>query len=630
MKKPLILFILAISLLLSLAAPAFATETTEATEETTEATEETKEETKKKYSTKKNGECGDDLTWVLDGATLTITGEGEMDDGCPWEFYKDTIETVIFNGEITTVGAGAFESCNKLEDIYFGNALVEIGEKAFYASPLEAIALPETVTAIGWRAFAGTKLTFVTLPASLTHLGSGAFYGCQKLTGILVAPGNAKYTSMDGVLFSADRLTLLAYPAGKGTSYSVPEGTQVIAAEAFRDCPMLTDLRLPNGLKKIAPLAFCDTLNLERVGLPGTLESIGSAAFGKSLGAERTHTLSRITLGENLTWIGEGAFDGYYFSGFYVTKGNTAFSSDGAYLMNTSGSRLIRVPTQLQGVARIPNTVNHIEAGAFTDCTGLTEILLPDSVTSIAELADIPSTVTRLTIGKGLLNWNNLKYCASIASLGIPAGNPNFKVVDGNLYNGDVTELLLFRSKQTACTLPNTVVRIASGAFRAGKTLPLQQLTLPASLEAMPDGAFGQCAALESILVATGNAHYSSYDGLLYNADGTVLIAIPMGKAGTVQVKPGTLEVARGAIYDSSLLQAEEILLPEGLLAIRDSNLMSSGNASVLTVKLPASLTDIHTDFLKYFWSSSVRVITPAGSYAAQYAQSKGISVTIK
>lgn len=149
MKKRLILSILAVSMLLSLAMPAFATETTEATEETTEATEETKEE-KKKYSTKKNGECGDDLTWVLDGTTLTITGSGEMDDGCPWEFYKDTIETVIFNGEITTVGAGAFESCNNLEDIYFGDALVEIGEKAFYScNSLETILLPDTFRKFG-------------------------------------------------------------------------------------------------------------------------------------------------------------------------------------------------------------------------------------------------------------------------------------------------------------------------------------------------------------------------------------------------------------------------------------------------------------------------------------------------
>lgn len=153
MKKRLILSILAVSLLLSLAVPAMATETTEATEETTEATEETKEE-RKKYSTAKNGECGDDLTWALDGNTLTITGSGEMDDGCPWEFYKDTIETVIFNGDITTVGAGAFESCNNLENIYFGDALVEIGEKAFYScNALETILLPNTFRKFGPECF---------------------------------------------------------------------------------------------------------------------------------------------------------------------------------------------------------------------------------------------------------------------------------------------------------------------------------------------------------------------------------------------------------------------------------------------------------------------------------------------
>lgn len=147
MKRRLILNILAVSLLLSLALPAMATETTEATEETTE---ETVEETKKKYSMDKKGGCGDDLTWVLEGSTLTITGEGEMDDGCPWEFYKDTIETVIFNGDITTVGAGAFDSCNNLKNVYLGDALVEIGEKAFYScNALETVLLPETFRKFG-------------------------------------------------------------------------------------------------------------------------------------------------------------------------------------------------------------------------------------------------------------------------------------------------------------------------------------------------------------------------------------------------------------------------------------------------------------------------------------------------
>lgn len=155
MKKRLILSILALALLLNLALPVMAEESTEETTEATEETaEETTEETRKKYSMDKDGECGDDLRWILDGATLTIIGSGEMDDGCPWEFYKDTIETVIFNGEITTVGAGAFESCNNLKNVYFGDALVEIGEKAFYScNNLETLLLPDTFRKFGPECF---------------------------------------------------------------------------------------------------------------------------------------------------------------------------------------------------------------------------------------------------------------------------------------------------------------------------------------------------------------------------------------------------------------------------------------------------------------------------------------------
>lgn len=147
MKKRLILGLMTLTMLLSLALPVMA-------EETTEATEETVEETRREFSTEKEGECGDDLKWKLEGHTLTITGSGEMDDGCPWEFYKDTIERVIFQGEITTVGAGAFESCNNLEEIYFGDSLVEIGEKAFYScNALEQILVPDSFRKFGAECF---------------------------------------------------------------------------------------------------------------------------------------------------------------------------------------------------------------------------------------------------------------------------------------------------------------------------------------------------------------------------------------------------------------------------------------------------------------------------------------------
>ena len=95
MKKRLILSLLAVILLLGALAPAaYAT----GLEERHIA----------------DGECGEDLTWSLDGYTLTISGDGEMDDGCPWIEYMDHIEHVVLDGAITKIGKEAFYKFDRL------------------------------------------------------------------------------------------------------------------------------------------------------------------------------------------------------------------------------------------------------------------------------------------------------------------------------------------------------------------------------------------------------------------------------------------------------------------------------------------------------------------------------------
>ena len=58
----------------------------------------------------------------------------------------------------------------------------------------------------------GTTTTF-TIPANVDNLRDGAFYGCKLLTEINVDAGNASYKSVDGVLYTIDVTTLVAYPA---------------------------------------------------------------------------------------------------------------------------------------------------------------------------------------------------------------------------------------------------------------------------------------------------------------------------------------------------------------------------------------------------------------------------------
>lgn len=147
MKRRLLSCLAVLLLLATMALPmVYATET----EEVTEATEETT----KKYSTATSGTCGKDAAWQLDGHTLYITGTGAIEDGSGWEFYKDTIETLVLSGEITAVGDRAFASCNNLRYIEFGSSLKEIGYQAFYScNALEAIRLPASFRLFGPESF---------------------------------------------------------------------------------------------------------------------------------------------------------------------------------------------------------------------------------------------------------------------------------------------------------------------------------------------------------------------------------------------------------------------------------------------------------------------------------------------
>ena len=66
----------------------------------------------------------------------------------------------------------------------------------------------------------------------MTSLGynayGGVFGGCEQLSAIYVAAENQNYTSIDGVLFSKDCKTLVAYPAGASNVYHIPENVAVI------------------------------------------------------------------------------------------------------------------------------------------------------------------------------------------------------------------------------------------------------------------------------------------------------------------------------------------------------------------------------------------------------------------
>jgi hypothetical protein len=68
---------------------------------------------------------------------------------------------------------------------------------------------------------------------------------------------NPNYQSIDGVLFSKDGKTLIAYPAGKsGSAYVIPSSVTSIGYEAFKGCTSLTSVTIPSSVTNVSYGAF--------------------------------------------------------------------------------------------------------------------------------------------------------------------------------------------------------------------------------------------------------------------------------------------------------------------------------------------------------------------------------------
>lgn len=228
------------------------------------------------------------------------------------------LEKVTFadNSELTTIGSNIFYGCNSLKEVEFGanSSLTTIGTGAFADLPaLEKVTIPASVTTIGARAFANTPslttvifeegsqqkiigagsfaecglrsfeipdavttiereafrncnvLEEITLSTNISSLSAEAFKYCTKLKAINVPAENETYSSIDGMLLSKDKQTLVLFPPGKANdtfTLLAPSITK-IGDYAFYYCENLKNVTIPNKVTQIGNRAFgyCPNLN---------------------------------------------------------------------------------------------------------------------------------------------------------------------------------------------------------------------------------------------------------------------------------------------------------------------------------------------------------------------------------
>ncbi len=152
----------------------------------------------------------------------------------------------------------------------------------------------------------------------------------------------------------------------------------------------------------------------------------------------------------------------------------------------------------------IPESITSIGAGAFWGCSGLTSVTIPESVTSIEAGAFAACTgLTSVTIPGSVMSIGSGAFCLCIKlfSIDVSPDNHLYSSQDGVLYNKNKTALMQYPAgKHGGFTIPVSVTSIGDYAFR--NCAGLTSVTIPGSAHRIGYGAFSYCTGLSSITIA--------------------------------------------------------------------------------------------------------------------------------
>lgn len=186
------------------------------------------------------------------------------------------LKSITIPDSVTNIRYAAFRGCTGLNDIRIPNSLTNIGQEVFAeCTGLKKIVIPANVKSIDLNAFWGcTSLTEIFIPHNVTSIDDYPFNGCSSLTGITVDKSNKAYTNDEfGVLLNKERTELIQWPLGSSeTSYTIPDGVQIVRTYAFMGCENLTSITLPESLTNVKYGAFGNIENLPDVYYAGTKE----------------------------------------------------------------------------------------------------------------------------------------------------------------------------------------------------------------------------------------------------------------------------------------------------------------------------------------------------------------------
>ena len=547
---------------------------------------------------------GDAATWLV--------GESGAFENCT------SLQSIDIPEGVTYIGSRAFEDCTSLTDIKIPDAVTSIGSRAFFGCTgltdivipeqitvleremfcgctglrsitlpegllriesktervgyygafqscrnLESITIPQSVTSIGKATFRGCgSLSSIVIPESLTSIGEYSFVNCSSLKSIFVDEKNAKYTSVDGVLFNKDCTTLVAYPGGKDdTVYRIPTSVASIEGRAFSYCCSFSSLVIPENVTSIGRSAFYECSALKNVYYGGSETKWKDIEIGES-----NDCLTGATIHYNMSHIHD------------------------LQLV----SKKVATCTQPGNEAYYVCTICSV---AFKDEEG--------TQTTTAEMESIPATGHTEVVDKRVeptcteVGLTEGKHC-SVCN-GVLVGLEEIPALGHNMTKTEAVEPTYWAAGNNAyytCTRCGKVYK-----DEAGKTETTAEAEM---LEKLPGVASGECGEkLHWVLTEDGTLTISGEGEMAYYSEtNTAPWFTKRMKITSIVIEPGVTYI--GSYAFNACLKLASVSLPAGLTRIGSYAFQNC--AKLTDVEIPESTEEIYEG--AFYGCSSLEQVT--------------------
>ncbi len=257
----------------------------------------------------------------------------------------------------------------------------------------------------------------------------------------------------------------------------------------------------------------------------------------------------------------------------YLTDGNFYFElkDDNTYVITDCIATVVsEIPEMSNGLV-----ISEIGDSAFINCTGITEMTIPDTVKTIGQNAfygctglstvRLPSKLTTIADG-------TFTCCSSLTSVTVPdsvttIGNDAFRQCD------HLTEI----------DLPDTITSIGEYAFY--ECTSLRNIELPDQLTNIGRMAFGELLSLESY-DTQGCSAFTCENNVLMNKDKNEIYASTSALAGDLIIPDGVRDIKAGAFSSSPMI--EYVHIPSTVTTIDDGafcNMLLNNNGNLTMLK---------------------------------------------